>query len=49
MDGIVYVINAVRLWFDGEIMWRTLLYALRSRPIAVAGKRGYYQVDPVDL
>lgn len=45
----MYVINAIHLWFKRRIDWRTLLYALRERPIAVAGKGGYYQVDPVDL
>lgn len=41
-----YVLNVVTLFLRREIDWRTLRYALRERPVAVAGRRGGYIVDP---
>lgn len=45
----MYIFNAISLWCTRKIDLRTLVHALRNRPIAVAGRGGSYQVDPIDL
>lgn len=42
----MYMWNLLDLWVQGKIKWETVRYAAKSRPIAVAGKGGSYQVDP---
>lgn len=42
----MYMWNLLGLWVQGKIKWETVRYAAKSRPIAVAGKGGSYQVDP---
>lgn len=42
----MYFFNIVSLLIEGKIGWRTAAYALRERPIAVAGRRAAYIVDP---
>lgn len=37
-----YVFNVIELFLQQKITWQTLRYALRERPIAVAGQRGAY-------
>ncbi len=41
-----YFLRAVSLWLGRKIRTRTLLKALRERPIAVCGRAGSYIVDP---
>lgn len=38
--------NILRLWATGKIGMRTAVYALREKPVAVAGKGGGYIIDP---
>lgn len=45
----MYLWNLLTLWVAGKIDWHSVVYALRERPIAVAGRGGSYHVDPVDL
>lgn len=42
----MYFVNVIRLVAARRITLATAIYALRERPIAVAGKRGGYVVDP---
>ena len=46
---MLYTLNLLRLVIAGEITLRTFNYAFKSKPIAVCGKHGSYQVDPHDL
>lgn len=41
-----YAFNVATLFLQQKITWQTLRYALRERPVAVAGRRGGYIVDP---
>ena len=45
----MYTINALLLLINRRITWQTFLYAVRERPIAVAGKGGSYQIDSQEL
>ncbi|WP_157896785.1 hypothetical protein [Acidovorax carolinensis] len=42
----MYTWNLLSLWFSRKINFRTVRYALKNRPIAVAGSLGSYIVDP---
>lgn len=44
----MYTVNVLRLWFTQKIDFRTLTFALRERPDAIAGKGGSYHVGPHD-
>lgn len=44
----MYTLHVLALWLEREICFRTLLCALKYRPIAVAGRGGYHHVDPID-
>lgn len=44
----MYIINVLQLWYTRRIDFRTAVYAMRERPIAVAGREGSYHVDPID-
>lgn len=44
--NLMYTWNLLSLWFGRKITFRTVRHALKNRPIAVAGKRGSYAVDP---
>lgn len=44
----MYALNVLKLWCAGKIDFRTVVHALRNRPIAVAGRGGSYHVDPID-
>lgn len=44
----VYVFNVLSIWFARKIDIRTVIYAVRNRPSAVAGRGGLYHVDPID-
>lgn len=48
-EKIMYALNVLALWCSRKIDFRTVFYALKNRPIAVAGRGGSYQVDPIDL
>ncbi len=41
-----YVWNVVSLWLTRKISLRTVVHAVQSRPVAVAGLGGSYIVDP---
>ena len=41
-----YAFNVVSLWATRKISFQTVLYALREKPIAVAGRGGGYIVEP---
>lgn len=43
-----YTFNVLSLWCTRKIDLRTVLYALKNRPSAVAGRGGSYHVDPID-
>ena len=43
-----YFSNVLALLVLREITLRTFVYALRERPMAVAGIKGSYHVDPQD-
>lgn len=45
----VYVLNVLSLWYARKIDFRTVVHALKNRPIAVAGRGGSYHVDPIDF
>lgn len=45
----MYFLNILLLWITRKIDMRSVVIALRNRPIAVAGRDGSYQVDPVGL
>jgi hypothetical protein len=45
----MYTWNLLCLWMAKKINWATVVYAMKSRPIAVAGPAGSYHVDPQDL
>lgn len=42
----MYLLNVLQLWVTRKITFQTVLRALESRPIAVAGLGGSYVVDP---
>jgi hypothetical protein len=44
----MYVLNLLSLWVARKITWATVRYAMKSRPVAVAGRGGSYQVDAYD-
>lgn len=44
----MYVLNVLSLWYARKIDFRTVVHALKNRPIAVAGRGGSYHVDPID-
>lgn len=44
----MYVLNVLSLWCARKIDFRTVVYAMKHRPIAVAGRGGSHHVDPVD-
>lgn len=44
----MYCMNAFSLWVEGKIDFSTLLYVLRERPDAVAGRGGAYHVALTD-
>ena len=44
----MYIFNVVPLWCARKIDFRTVVHALKKRPMAVAGKGGSYHVDPID-
>ncbi len=44
----MYVFNVLSLWCTRKINMRTVVHALRYRPIAVAGRGGSYHLDPID-
>lgn len=46
MWKLKYVATAARLLVRGRIRFATFRMALREWPIAVAGKRGSYVLDP---
>jgi len=41
-----YTLNVLQLWITGKIGWCDVIYCYKTRPIYVAGKGGYHQVDP---
>ncbi|MFM0149669.1 hypothetical protein [Paraburkholderia sp. RL18-085-BIA-A] len=41
-----YTFNAGMLLLKRKITWQTFKYAMLKRPVAVAGPRGGYIVDP---
>ena len=43
-----HVLNVLSLWCARKIDFHTVVHALKNRPIAVAGRGGSYQVDPID-
>jgi hypothetical protein len=43
-----YALNLLSLWVNRKIDLRTVRMAIATRPIAVCGRGGSYQVDPVD-
>lgn len=45
----LYVLNVLSLWCARKIDLRTVVHALKKRPMAVAGRGGSYHVDPIDL
>ena len=48
MIHLHYISNALGLLVRRQITLRTFWYALRERPMAVAGIKGSYHVDPQD-
>lgn len=44
----MYTWNLLSLWAGRKITWPTVIYALKSQPIAVAGRDGSYHIDPHD-
>lgn len=42
----IYIRNVVFLWVDKKISWRTAFHGIRHFPIALAGRKGSYIVDP---
>ncbi|RZU28966.1 hypothetical protein BDD14_6552 [Edaphobacter modestus] len=44
-----YCMTAFALWLRRRISFRTMCWALRERPLAVCGRGGSFQVDPVEL
>ncbi len=44
----MYVFNVLRLWVSRKIDAPTVVFALRERPAAIAGRGGSYHVDPID-
>lgn len=46
LQSWLYVWNVLSLWRTRRISFRSLVMALKSRPIAVAGRDGSYIVDP---
>ena len=45
----MYVLNVLSLWCARKIDFRTVVHALKKRPMAVAGRGGSYHIDPIDL
>ena len=44
-----YYFFAIRLWLEGSISWRSLVYVFRSHPMAVAGVGGSYLLEEFDV
>ena len=42
----MYALNVLSLWLKQKINFRTVVHAFKNRPTAVAGRGGYYIVDP---
>ena len=45
----MYTWNLLMLWLTRKITWATVIYAMKSRPIAVAGRGGSFHVDPREI
>lgn len=48
MYALKYTLNVLTLWCKRKIDFPIVVYALKKRPIAVAGRGGAYIVDPID-
>jgi hypothetical protein len=46
MKTVRYLRNLTHLYLTKRIAWSTVLYAIRERPIAIAGRQGAWIVDP---
>ena len=46
--GFQYYWTAVNLWARGEILFTSLVFILRERPLAVAGQSGTYALTEVE-
>lgn len=40
-----YLSGLLVLWLEGEISFRTVRWAAREQPAAVAGRGGYYELS----
>lgn len=49
MYALKYTLNVLTLWCKRKIDFPIVVYALKKRPIAVAGRGGSYHVAPHDL